>query len=69
MEIKKTNIDETGKIQSYMPATPIGMLCEYTGCNSSEGKDYIRKEKSNDGWDDEPIFLCEKHSIGYKEYK
>ena len=69
MEIQKTNIDKNGELQSYMPATPIGMVCEHPGCNESKGKDYIRKEKCSDGWDDEPIYLCDLHCKGYQEYK
>lgn len=65
MEIQKTNIDEKGNIQQYMTATPIGMICEHPECKNTFGRDYIRNDKKNDGWDEEPIFLCEQHSEGY----
>lgn len=64
MEIKKTNIDKNGDIQSYMPAVPLGMTCEHHICNKSEGRDYKRKG-DDDEWGDEPIFLCKEHSFGY----
>ena len=46
------------------------MLCECRGCNSTNGKDYIRKKKlfKKSDWDSEPIFLCDRHSKGYELY-
>lgn len=46
----------------------ISMMCEHKNCRKTKGKDYVRKQKIV-GWKDEPIFLCEEHSVGFKEYK
>lgn len=59
-----------------IPATPMDYQCEFGeaknngSCNSSDVKQYIRTENDCDGsdWDEEPIFLCEKHSTGHKLY-
>lgn len=42
-----------------------GLKCEHKNCNSLEGRDYKRKE-TVEGWEEEPIFLCKEHSIGYE---
>lgn len=62
---QKVNINKEGKLQSFMDATPLKMQCEYGDCKSEQGRDYKRKHIKNDGWDDEPIFLCDKHSKLY----
>lgn len=41
----------------------IGFKCEASGCNVEKGADYKRLESEKiQGWEDEPIFLCERHS-------
>ena len=52
---------------TYSPAVPIGLLCEFPGCDSTEVKDYIRTAKEKDGsdWDTEPICLCKEHAKGH----
>ena len=47
---------------------PMGMVCEYNNCNRTDGKDYTRPSemKENDGWDNEPVFLCELHASEMK---
>ncbi len=44
------------------PAEPIGMKCEHPGCNENKGQDYHRiGEERVQGWEDEPIWLCDEH--------
>lgn len=65
IKIRQMNIDNNGELQEFMPATPIGMACEHKGCTNTIGKDYKRiPSEIEDGWDNEPIFLCEEHSEG-----
>lgn len=40
------------------------MICEHKGCNSTDGKEYVRKEKTS--WYGEPEFLCSNHTKGRK---
>lgn len=41
----------------------IKMICEHEGCSSNDVKDYKRrKEDAVDGWEDEPIALCNDHA-------
>lgn len=57
-------------------ATPLDMCCEFGeaknngSCNNTNVKDYVRNENDCDGsdWDEEPICLCEIHSVGHKPY-
>jgi len=57
-------------------ATPLGYCCEFGeaknngSCNNTNVKDYVRNENDCDGsdWDEEPICLCEIHSVGHKLY-
>ena len=68
--INKTNVDGEGNLSNWMPASPMKMTCERGNCKNNNGKDYIRKDadKEGDDWDDEPIFLCVDHSVGYILY-
>ena len=50
-------------MQEIWAATPIGIQCEHKNCGNTIGKDYKRlPSEIEDGWEDEPIFLCEEHS-------
>lgn len=53
---------------SLSPAKPLDMVCEHSSCTCNEVKDYVRK-KAQPGWEEEPIFLCKKHSRGYERYE
>lgn len=60
-------------------AEELRMTCEHKNCQSHDGRDYKRKKvpiwlkilalifriKYN-SWGNEPIFLCDEHSKGYK---
>ena len=64
--IRQANVDADGKLNEFMPATPIGMRCEHKNCKNEVGKDYIRlPEEDEEGWEGEPIFLCDEHSKGH----
>lgn len=64
---RQTNINTSGNLQSFMPAIAIGMKCEYNDCSEHNGLDYKRlPEETEPGWEDEPIFLCEKHARGHE---
>lgn len=53
-------VNEGGKLDNK--AIPLGMTCEYKKCTNQEGNDYKRlKSEQEDGWEDEPIFLCSEH--------
>ena len=64
---------ESGKL---IPSTEVQMCCEFGeaknngSCNNSKVKDYVRTDNDCDGsnWDNEPICLCEEHSIGHIPY-
>jgi len=46
----------------------VKMVCEYPGCHNEKGNDYIRNENERfPGWEKEPIFLCDLHSLGHKK--
>lgn len=63
----QTNINTSGNLQSFMPAISTGMICEYDDCSEHNGLDYKRlPEETEPGWEDEPIFLCEKHARGHE---
>jgi len=48
----------------------IRMTCEHKGCFNTEGMDYVRLNKEQSaGWEDEPIFLCSKHSKNHQQIK
>ena len=54
-----------------VPAIEETMMCEIDGCKENKGEDYIRNQEDKDGtdWDNEPIYLCEKHSEGHKKFE
>ena len=52
---------------NYLPAKSLEMTCEHNGCESTIGKDYIRNE-IEPGWENEPIFLCDKHAKGFQPF-
>ncbi len=44
----------------------VNMICEHKNCKSEIGKDYVRlPAEQAKGWEDEPIFLCDKHAKGH----
>lgn len=67
IQTNKAIIDENGNLQEWSNAQPIGMTCEHGNCNSTNGRDYKRKNEKGP-WADEPIFLCENHSKGYDNF-
>lgn len=45
----------------------IPMTCEHGNCTKTKGKDYVRVGKEREkGWEDEPIYLCDKHAKNRK---
>ncbi len=61
------SINTQNRNGDWIPATPIGLCCEFKNCKNSNGLDYIRKG-FNKIWNDEPIYLCLEHSEGYLPY-
>ena len=56
--------DENG---NWVPAKEMEMMCENENCKSTNGKDYVRKgEYSCEGWNDEPVYLCDEHGKGFE---
>jgi len=53
-------------ISTQNTSQEIIMVCEHPNCNNTEGNDYKRKIALK-GWGNEPIFLCDKHSVGYEK--
>jgi len=51
----------------WVSAKPIEMVCEHEGCANIHGREYKRPE-TGDSWDGEPIFLCDKHSVGHEPF-
>lgn len=59
---------------SLEPAKQLEITCEFGEaknnghCNRTDVKDYKRLPNDCDGssWDEEPICLCEEHSVGHE---
>lgn len=59
---------QTNKLGMEYPAIPEKMTCEFGDCTCTVGRDYVRNENDDteDGWEDEPIYLCDEHKGNHK---
>ena len=58
--------DENG---NWVPAKPMELTCENDNCNCTKGKWYLRKgEYVWEGWESEPVYLCDEHGKGFELY-